>query len=117
MIHERENNDISEQHLKDNGKKFSRHCNIVLGLLYKGMRLTARQLEREYNIDGRRLRDIYANRKECKREWRKSADGKTEEMEYYLDIPMPPSKSELIQRADMVIEQMKKIGSQQSLFT
>lgn len=95
MLHEFENNIVSETHLKDNGKKFSRHCNIVLSLMYKGMRLTARQLEREYNIDGRRLRDIFANRKECKRDWRKDKDGKNIEMEYWLDIVKPPTKSDL----------------------
>lgn len=95
MIHERENNDISENHLKDNGGKFSRHCVFVLGLMYRGMRLTARQLEREYNIDGRRLRDIFANRKECKRDWRKDDKGKNSEMEYWLEIPKQPTKKEL----------------------
>jgi len=95
VIHQRENNEETEQHLKDNGKKFSRHCNIVLRLMYQGRKLTARQLEREYNIDGRRLRDIFANRKECKRQWRRDADGKTQEMEYWLEIPKPPTKTEL----------------------
>ena len=93
-IHQRENNEVSENHLKDNGKKFSRHCNIVLGLMYRGMRITARQLEREYNIDGRRLRDIYANRKECKKAWRVE-DGKEIEMEYWLEIPKQPTKQDL----------------------
>jgi len=95
-IHSRENWDGGEKHLKDNGQKFSRHCNIVLTLMYQGRRLTARQLEREYNIDGRRLRDIYANRKECKRQWRKTEEGKTVEMEYWLEIPPPPTKGQVI---------------------
>ena len=109
MLHERENNEVSEQHLKDNGHKFSRHCNFVLTLMYQGMRLTARQLEREYNIDGRRLRDIFANRKECMRAWRRSSDGKTEEMEYWLDIPDLPTKKELIKKADKAIKTMKSV--------
>lgn len=92
LLHERENNEVSEQHLKENGQKFSRHCCIVLDMMYRGARLTARQLEREYNIDGRRLRDIYAGRKECKRAWRKDASGKNVEMEYWLEIPEPPTK-------------------------
>ena len=95
MLHETENNEVSEQHLKDNGKKFSRHCVFVLTLMYKGLRVTARQLERDYNIDGRRLRDIYANRKECKKAWRLSPDGKTQEMEYWLEIPKQTTKSDL----------------------
>jgi predicted DNA-binding ArsR family transcriptional regulator len=109
LLHEIENNESSQQHLKDNGEKFSRHCNFVLALMYKGHRLTARQLEREYNIDGRRLRDIFANRKECKRQWRKDADGKTQEMEYWLDIPQPFSKTELGEKTAKVISMMKKV--------
>lgn len=109
LIHERENNEVSEKHLKDNGAKFSRHCCVVLTLMYKGMRLTARQLEREYNIDGRRLRDIFANRKECKKEWRVE-DGKEIEMEYWLDIPPYPTKSAVIERSTRVIEMIKNIG-------
>lgn len=97
MIHEIENNTTSETHLKENGKKFSRHCNIILTLMYQGERFTARQLEREYNFDGRRLRDIYANRKECKREWRRTDDGKTLEMQYWLEIPKPPTKQSIVQ--------------------
>lgn len=115
LLHEAENNESSEQHLKDNGEKFSRHCNFVLGLLYQGMRLNARQLEREYNIDGRRLRDIYANRKECKRAWVKGADDKTQVMEYWLDIPTPPSKTEVIIKATKTINALKSIGQQLSL--
>jgi hypothetical protein len=65
--------------------------------MYRGQRFTARQLEREYNFDGRRLRDIFANRKECKREWRKDNGGKNIEMEYWLDIPKQPTKFELQQ--------------------
>lgn len=96
LLHEIENNETSERHLKDNGEKFSRHCNFVLSLMYIGKRFTARQLEREYNIDGRRLRDIFANRKECKREWLLCHDGKTREMEYWLEIPKPQTKQNVV---------------------
>jgi hypothetical protein len=108
LLHEIENNEVSQKHLKDNGQKFSRHCNIVITLLYQRKRLTARQLEREYNIDGRRLRDIYANRKECKKAWRVEG-GKEIEMEYWLEIPIPPTKSEVIEKAGKVIKMMQDI--------
>lgn len=106
ILHQTENNIVSEQHLKDNGKKFSRHCNIVLEMMYRGKRLTARQLEREYNIDGRRLRDIFANRKECKRAWRHYEDGTTQEMEYWLEIPRP-TKLTCVHNALQQIEMFK----------
>lgn len=100
FLHDRENNEKSEGHLKNNGQKFSRHCNIVLDMMYRGQRFTARRLEREYNIDGRRLRDIFANRAECKREWKRTEDGKTLEMEYWLEIPMQLTKQQLIENWD-----------------
>ena len=98
-IHSRENNAVSEMFLKENGKKFSNQCNQVLRLLYKGMRLTAKQANDILGIadSGRRLRDIHANRKECKKQIRRTADGKLEGMEYFLDVPMPPTKDELQQ--------------------
>jgi len=108
ILHQAENNDSSQQHLKDNGEKFSRHCVFVLNLLYQGHKLTARQLERDYNVDGRRLRDIYANRKECKKAWRLSEDGKTQEMEYWLEIPLSPTKQDAINWATEILEGMKK---------
>lgn len=110
LIHERENNQQSEQHLKDNGEKFSRHCNFVLGLMYQGYRLTARQLERDYNVDGRRLRDIFANRKECKKRWRVSEDGKTQEMEYWLEIPPSPTKAKAIEQGQKILDMMNSGG-------
>lgn len=109
-IHQRENNEISENHLKENGKKFSRHCIFVLGLMYMGMRLTGRQLERDYNIDSRRLRDIKANRSDCKKAWRLSDDGKTQEMEYFLELPAPPTKKQTIENWGNKFEASKQLN-------
>ncbi len=103
-LHQRENNEISENHLKDNGEKFQRGCVFVLQLLYKGYRLNARQLEVDYNLDGRRLRDVFANRKDVVREWVKGADGKTKYMEYRMEFPKPPTKQQVITHWDEVIQ-------------
>lgn len=98
ILHERENSEITENHLKDNGEKFNNHCVAVLKLLYAGLRLTARELETKYNMDGRRLRDVYAARKDVKREWVKGEDGKTKWVQYYLQIEKPPTKTETIKK-------------------
>lgn len=110
ILHQRENNEVSENHLKDNGKKFQKHCVELLRLMYKGYRLNARQVERDFNYDGRRLRDIFQHRSECKRDWKKDKDGKNLFMEYWLDIPGLPTKRELIKKADKAIETIKSVA-------
>ena len=100
ILHQRENNELSESFLKDNGKKFAADCVIVLKLLYSGKRLTAKDVNDLTGMadGGRRLRDIYAARKDCKKAARYvDKENKTGKigMEYWLDIPMPPTKEEL----------------------
>lgn len=108
ILHERENWEGGESHLKDNGEKFNNHCVAVLRLLYQGKRLNARQLETEYGYDGRRIRDVAANRKDVKKQWVKSSEGKTRYVEYWMEIPAIPTKSMCIQKAERVIEDLKQ---------
>jgi len=115
MLHEIENNPSSENHLKDNGEKFNRHCVEVLKLLYQGKRLNARQLETEYGYDGRRIRDVAANRKDVKKQWVRSAEGKTRYVEYWLDLPLPPTKQKAIAWATEFLDKQQKIA-QPTLF-
>lgn len=98
ILHKHENNPETESFLKDNGKKFNQQCIDVLKVLYSGRRYTAYEISRLLDIadGGRRLRDIYAFRSDCKREWRKSDDGKRAEVEYYLDIPKQPTKGDVV---------------------
>jgi hypothetical protein len=96
MIHEHENNQESQNHLDANLDKFKGDCRIVMQMLYSGLRLTARDLEKNYDIDGRRLRDVIKARPDVvKKEWVKQADGKTKYMEYYIEKIKPPTKSDL----------------------
>lgn len=97
-LHERENNYLSESFLKDNKEKFNRQCVMVLQLLYRGGRYTAKNVNDILDIadGGRRLRDIFASRKDCKKQIRYTND-KKEGVEYWLDIPQPPTKTELNQ--------------------
>lgn len=92
ILHERESSEETESFLKDNGKKFNKDCIFILKLLYKGMRLHARQVEVEFNKDGRRLRDIIANKKECKKQWVLNEKGKRLYVEYWLEPPKPLTK-------------------------
>lgn len=99
LVHAAENSEETKAHLKQNEDKFQGDCKIVLQLLYSGKRLTARQLEREHDIDGRRLRDLFeALPTKVKRDWVYTADGKkTKYKEYWIDVPKPTTKSDLQQ--------------------
>lgn len=121
ILHQRESSAWSEQFLKDNGEKFAKQAVDVLRLLYSGMRLTAMQTNQILNIadGGRRLREIFAARKECKKD-KRITNGKVEGVEYWLDVPAPPSKHEVIERATKVIEMFKRTNGlleQGDLFT
>lgn len=99
MLHEFENNIESQNHLKDNGEKFNRQCVMVLQVLYRGGRWTGKMINDLLDIadGGRRLRNLYEARKEVKREWVMTEDGKkTKWKEYWLEIPKQPTKKELI---------------------
>lgn len=97
LIHDRENNEVSESFLKDNREKFSNQCIQVLKLLYKGSRLTAKNVNDILGIadGGRRLREIHAFKNECKKQIRYT-NGKKEGVEYWLEIPTPKTKGDLL---------------------
>ncbi len=117
IIHNIENNPDSESHLEQNLEKFSGDCLTVMRLLYKGIRLTGRMLERDYDLDSRRLRDCYAARPDIvKRTWVLTPDGKrTKWKQYYIEIPMPPSKKESVEWATKVLDRMAN-ATQRELF-
>jgi len=64
------------------------------------MRLTAKNVNDITGMadGGRRLRDIKAARKDCKKGIRKKPRGGLEGVEYWLDIPKPPTKKEVTSR-------------------
>lgn len=113
LLHDRENAEDLNQHLKDNGEKFNRQCVMVLQLLYSGKRFTGKQVNEVLDIacGDRRLRDLFVARKDIRREWVYTEDGKrTRWKEYWLEIPTPLTKSAVI------INFMKKIGEQGNMF-
>lgn len=60
VLHTRENNPVSEAHLKKNKYHFTGQCAVILSLLRKGIRLTSRSAMLEYNIShlARRIKDL-----------------------------------------------------------
>lgn len=111
LIHDRENNEISEMFLKSNGDKFTNDCITVLKILYSvpGKRYTGKEIcDMTGQAAGdRRLRDIKAARTDCMKAPRRRKDGRLEGMEYWLDIPMPPSKKEAVAWATEFLEKQK----------
>lgn len=109
ILHDRENNPISEMFLKSNGKKFNKDCIIVLKILYSGGRYTGKEINDMTNMAAgdRRLRDIYAARKDCKKAPRMKKTGGLEGMEYWLEIPATPTKAASIEWATNLLEKIK----------
>ena len=112
LLHDRESCSDTEQHLKDNGEKFNRQCVMVLKLLYSGRRYTGKQVNEILDIacGDRRLRNLFAARKDVRREWVYTSDGKkTRWKEYWLEGITQPTKHEVIEKADAIIRTMKDI--------
>jgi hypothetical protein len=116
MLHERENNQETETFLKESGKKFSQDCVTAMKLMYQGIRLNGETCKELYGLHDRRLRDCRQGRPDMvKSAWKKDVNGKRLYVEYWIDVPTPPSKHEVIQRATKVIELLKNTGKQLSL--
>ena len=107
FIHQRENSEDTERHLQSHQEKYQSDGNFLLGLLYKGHRLHARQIEREYNIDGRRLREIFHSRNDIRKEW-VVENGKTRRMEYWMEFFKPLTKEQSIQWAEDYFRNLKQ---------
>jgi len=116
MIHERENREDLEAHLKQNGKKFSNQCVTLMIEMYKGRRLSGPVVEQEFKMNSRRLRNCIEGRPDVvKRGWRKDILNNTTVMEYWIDIPMPETKKQLVEWAGNYLEKKAQL-KQQSLF-
>lgn len=106
-IHQRENNEDTESHLQENISKYETDAVFLLRLMLSGERLT-RQRVAELKIDGRRLGDLFISGK-CEKAWKVNEKGKRMYVEYYITIPKPPTKSELITKVAKVINLMQSI--------
>lgn len=99
MLHETENNLDTELFLKENGKKFSDDCIKAMQLMYKGIILNGETCKMLYGIHDRRLRDCLAGRPDIvKKAWKKNDAGKRLYVEYWIDVPQPPTKKEVIEK-------------------
>ena len=118
MIHEAENREDLELHLKQNGKKFNAQCVRLMEEMYKGRRLTSAIIFDEWRYDSRRLRDCRQHRPDIvKSRWEVDKDGKTKYMLYWIDVPLPPTKTKAIAEGQKILDMMNKNNfTQQQLF-
>jgi len=117
MLHEIENNPDTESFLKENGKKFSQDCVTAMKLMYQGIKLNGETCKELYGLHDRRLRDCRQGRPDVvKSAWKRDAAGKRLYVEFWIDVPLPPSKKESIEWANNLLEKMKNEGKQQELF-
>ena len=117
MTHEFENREDLELHLKKNGKKFSQQCVVLMQEMYKGKKLNAMIVEREYNFNSRRLRDC----RECRPDivkscWVTDEDGKTKYVQYWIDRPISLTKQRAIEIGQQILDSMNNKSKQGELF-
>jgi hypothetical protein len=111
LLHEIENNPDTESFLKENGKKFSQDCVTAMKLMYQGVRLNGETCKELYGLHDRRLRDCRQGRPDVvKSAWKRDAAGKRLYVEFWIDVPLPPTKQKAIESAT------KFLNNQQSLF-
>lgn len=60
VIHVRENNQLSEEHLNANRRKFTGDCAIVYSLLQKGMVISTKSIYIQWDVSSlpRRIKDL-----------------------------------------------------------
>lgn len=104
-IHDRENNPESEQHLKENNKKFSKQCLKVMELLHRGIRLTTINAV-SYGILSlpRRILDLKENGIKIDEQWLLDDNGKRTIKEWYI-----LQRIEKPRKKDVVNEWNKKL--------
>lgn len=118
MLHEFENNSDSQSFLQENGKKFQEGCITAMKLMYQGVRLNGNTCKELYGFHDRRLRNCRQGRPDIvKSAWKKDANGKRLYVEYWIDVPLPPSKQKAIAWATQILDKLKGGNlEQQNLF-
>lgn len=107
-LHQREKSENTESFLQENIEKFGGDALFLLKLMLRGERLTGKDVVQRYGIHDRRLRDLEISGK-CEKRWVLKENGKRSHVEYFVTIPHPPTKHEVIQKADAIIRTMKDI--------
>lgn len=97
ILHERENNQDTEDFLKSNGKKFVGDCLIAMKLMYQGVVLSSQDCWVKYGFHDRRLRNCRTARPDIvKSKWELKPNGSRSHVVYWIERPkVYPTKAEL----------------------
>lgn len=78
VVHRRENNSLSEEHLNANRRKFTGDCAIVLSLLHKAVKLTTYSALVQWQVSSlpRRILDLKEAGIDVDDDWQMSPDKK-----------------------------------------
>jgi hypothetical protein len=107
-VHQRENSEDTESFLQENIDKFENGAMFLLNKMKRGERLSAKTVMMKYGIHDRRLRDLEIAGK-CQKEWMVNSKGKRTHVEYFIPLPHPPTKSEVVAKAAKIINLTKSI--------
>jgi len=110
-VHIKERGDESQEHLDNNRSKFESDALFLLHQMQHGEVLTAKTVVQKYGVADRRLRDL-ANENKCSKRWKLNEQGKRLYVEYFVPFATPPSKREVIIKANKTIESLKKVATQ-----
>jgi hypothetical protein len=117
MLHEFENNQDTESFLKQNGKKFSQDCITAMKLMYTGVRLNGETCKHLYGFHDRRLRNCRECRPDIvKSAWKRNEKGERLYVEFWIDVPKPPTKQSVQERwLNFLDEQPTELSNQLKL--
>ena len=117
MLHEKESSPDTESFLKENGKKFSQDCITAMKLMYGGVKLNGDTCKQLYGIHDRRLRECRQARPDVvKSAWKKDSNGKRLYVEYWIDVPISPTKQRAIEEGQKILDAMQDKFKQGELF-
>lgn len=110
MLHLRESTIETESFLKQNGKKFSQDCVTAMKLMYQGVKLNGDTCKGLYGFHDRRLRDCRQGRPDIvKSAWKRDSKGNRLYVEFWIDVPLPPTKQKAIAWATEFLDKQQQI--------
>jgi hypothetical protein len=107
LTHDRENNDDSERHLSENRDKFESDAMFLYRLMKMGKRFSDQEVVSKYGINGRRLRELFNEKEDVKKQWQLNDKGKRLFVIYFVDQPVSPTKQAAIQMGEKILQQMR----------
>lgn len=105
-VHLKESNEDTQKHLDENRHKFDGDYDTIHRILKTGRRLSNQDV-RDMKLEDRRLRDIF-NDGNCSKEWVMKENGKRSHVEYFIPGLKPPTKKEVIAKAEAAVKAGKQ---------